>query len=142
MRVALEHQLDESTTKPVRGNRGRHSRNTPDELRRVAEEKGLDGEDLVRTSRLTARVDNNAVADGYQIYLHSFVVTSEGEWVVVQQGMNTAKRTARRYHWHSVGLKSFTEAPHAGIAGPWQGEIINLVDQGATAAQSAPYKIC
>ena len=78
------------------GGRGRHSRNTPVELRSVAERTGLDGEALVRTSRLTARVDNNAIADGFQIYLHSFVLTAEGEWAVVQQGMNEATRTARR----------------------------------------------
>src|SRR5689334_9637173 len=74
----------------VCGGRGRHSRNTPDELRAVAERRGLDGEALVRTSRLTARVDNNAIADGFQIYLHTFVVSGSGEWAVVQQGMNEA----------------------------------------------------
>src|SRR5215470_6210708 len=72
----------------VCGGRGRFSRNTPQELLNVAVRRGLDGETLVRTSRLTARVDNNAIADGFQIYLHSFVVTSDGEWAVVQQGLN------------------------------------------------------
>ena len=72
------------------GGRGRHSRNTPDELRTIADRTGLDGDALVRTSRLTARVDNNAIADGFQIYLHSFVLTADGEWAVVQQGMNEA----------------------------------------------------
>src|SRR5204863_5352497 len=81
----------------VCGGRGRHSRNTPDELRAVAERRGLDGEALVRTSRLTARVDNNAIADGFQIYLPSFVLTAERQWAVVQQGMDEATRTARRY---------------------------------------------
>src|SRR3954447_17178367 len=70
------------------GGRGRHSRNTPAELRAVAERRGLDGESLVRTSRLTARIDNNAIDDGFQIYLHSFIVTAGGEWAVVQQGLN------------------------------------------------------
>ena len=69
------------------GGRGRFSRNTPDELRAIAERRGFDGEALVRTSRLTARVDNNAIADGFQIYLHNFVVTASGEWAVVQQGL-------------------------------------------------------
>src|SRR5213594_3852158 len=68
----------------VCGGRGKHSRSTPDELRAVAERRGLDGEALARTSRLTARVDNNAIADGFHIYLHSFVVSSNGEWAVVQ----------------------------------------------------------
>src|SRR4030095_5200375 len=70
------------------GGRGQHSRNTPDELRRIGLRTGLDGDALVRTSRLTARIDNNAVADGFQIYLHSFVLTADGEWAIVQQGMN------------------------------------------------------
>src|SRR6266498_2700823 len=70
----------------VCGGRGRFSRNTPQELRSLANQIGVDGEALVRTSRLTARVDNNAVADGFQIYLHSFILTGKGEWAVVQQG--------------------------------------------------------
>src|SRR6201997_3288983 len=76
----------------VCGGRGRHSRNTPSELLAVAESQGLDGESLVRTSRLTAKIDNNCIADGFQIYLHSFVLTADGEWAIVQQGMNEASR--------------------------------------------------
>src|SRR6476620_11052882 len=90
------------------GGRGRHSRNTPDELRAVADRRGLDGDSLVRASRLTARVDNNAVADGFQIYLHTCIVTASGEWAVVQQGMNEASGMARRYHWHSQTVRDFT----------------------------------
>jgi hypothetical protein len=119
------------------GGRGRHSRSTPDELRGVAGQHGLDGELLVRNSRLTARVDNNAIGDGFQIYLHNFVVTRDGEWAVVQQGMNEANGMARRYHWHSPTVRSFTEAPHTGIVGEPQGQILNLVDAHAGAAQSA-----
>jgi hypothetical protein len=121
----------------VCGGRGRHSRNTPQELLAVAERRGFDGEALVRTSRLTARVDNNAIADGFQIYLHSFVVTAEGEWAVVQQGLNDASGTARRYHWHSATVRDFTAEPHTGIVGAHQGEILNLVDAQAGAAQDA-----
>jgi uncharacterized protein len=119
------------------GGRGRHSRNTPEELRGVAERHGLDGEALVRHSRLTARVDNNAIGDGFQIYLHNFVVTREGEWAVVQQGMNQGSRMARRYHWHSASTRSFIDAPHTGIVGEPQGTILNLVDPQAGQAQSA-----
>ena len=96
------------------GGRGRFSRNTPQELRSIAEHRGLDGEALVRTSRLTARIDNNAIADGYQIYLHSFVVTSNGEWAVVQQGLNDRSGMARRYHWHSASVRDFVAEPHTG----------------------------
>ena len=97
----------------------------------------MDGEALVRTSRLTARIDNNAVADGFQIYLHSFIVSADGEWAVVQQGMNTASRLARRYHWHSPGVRDFTADPHAAIVGPSEGVIRNLVDGRARPAQEA-----
>lgn len=125
----------------VCGGRGRHSRNTPAELRAVAERRGLDGDALVRTSRLTARVDNNAIADGFQIYLHTFVVSASGEWAVVQQGMNEASRLARRYHWHSAAVRDFTEAPHTAIVGEPQGEILNLVDTAAGPAQHALLEI-
>lgn len=121
----------------VCGGRGKHSRNTPDELRIIAEKTGLDGESLVRASRLTARVDNNAIADGFQIYLHGFVVTRDGEWAVVQQGMNEGSRLARRYHWHSASVRDFTCEPHTAIVGEHAGLIQNLVDHRARAAQDA-----
>jgi uncharacterized protein len=119
------------------GGRGRQSRRTPQELRAVADRVGMDGEALVRTSRLTARVDNNAIADGFQIYLHSFVLTADGDWAVVQQGMNTGTRLARRYHWHSAGVRSFTADPHTAIVGAHEGVIRNLVDGRARPAQDA-----
>jgi len=119
------------------GGRGELSRLTPDELRRVAERTNSDGEALVRTSRLTARIDNNAIADGFQIYLHSFVVTREGEWAIVQQGMNEGMRLARRYHWHSATVRDFTADPHTAIIGESRGEIRNLVDGRARPAQQA-----
>jgi uncharacterized protein len=119
------------------GGRGRHSRNTPDELRAIAGRRGFDGDGLVRTSRLTARIDNNALADGFQIYLHTFVLTSDGEWAVVQQGLNDATGMARRYHWHSASVRDFIAEPHTGIVGAHQGTIMNLVDLEATRAQGA-----
>jgi hypothetical protein len=119
------------------GGRGRHSLRTPDELRDVAGRTGLDGDELVRASRLTARVDNNAIADGFQIYLHAFFVTSGGEWAVVQQGLNDASGLARRYHWHSATIRDFTSEPHAAIVGENQGAIMNLVDAQARPAQKA-----
>src|SRR5436190_4039549 len=121
----------------VCGGRGKQSLRTPDELRAIADRVGVDGEALVRTSRLTARVDNNAVADGFQIYLHSFVVTADGHWAVVQQGMNEATRLARRYHWHSASVRDFTADPHAAIVGAHAGTIRNLVDARARPAQDA-----
>ncbi len=119
------------------GGRGKQSRNTPAELRDIAARTTLDGDVLVRTSRLTARIDNNAVADGFQIYLHSFVLTSEGEWAIVQQGMNETTGTARRYHWHSATVRDFTAEPHTAIVGEHAGTIMNLVDPQARPAQDA-----
>lgn len=119
------------------GGRGRHSRRTPHELREIAQRTGLDGEALVRTSRLTARIDNNAIVDGFQIYLHSFILTLDGDWSVVQQGMNTASRLARRYHWHSAAVRDFTADPHTAIVGQHAGTITNLVDGRARPAQDA-----
>jgi uncharacterized protein len=121
----------------VCGGRGEHSRKTPDELRSLSDRLGLDGETLVRTSKLVAKVDSAAVQDGFDLYLHGFVVTDDGKWVVVQQGMNGDKRQARRYHWHSQGLTSFVDAPHSAIDGPAQGEIVNLTDHRADASRTA-----
>jgi hypothetical protein len=121
----------------VCGGRGRHSIRTPNELRSFGLKTGLDGDALARTSRLTARVDNNAVADGFQLYLHSFVVTGYGQWTVVQQGMDSENRSARRYHWHSASVRDFVSDPHTAILGKPQGEILNLVDGRAARAQQA-----
>src|SRR5262249_21998519 len=105
--------------------------------RAVADRTGVDGVVLARTSRLTARVDNNAIADGFQIYLHTFVVTNAGEWAVVQQGMNEGSRLARRYHWHSADVRDFVCEPHTAIVGEPAGEIQNLVDHEAAPARRA-----
>ncbi|WP_018344659.1 DUF763 domain-containing protein [Cytophaga aurantiaca] len=118
------------------GGKGKHSRKTPDELLLLAERTGLNGTELVRSSKLSAKVDNTAIQDGFQLYLHSFIVTDEGEWAVVQQGMNDATGMARRYHWHSEKVNSFVEAPHTFIYGQNQGPILNLVDTEAVSAKT------
>jgi uncharacterized protein len=119
----------------VCGGRGRHSVRTPEELRVFSLKVGLHGDVLARTSRLTARVDNNAVADGFQLYLHSFVIARSGEWAIVQQGMNPENHLARRYHWHSTTVRDFVSNPHSAILGRPQGKIMNLVDARAANAQ-------
>ncbi len=119
----------------VCGGRGSHSRKTPDELMAIAARVGLDGAGLARTSRLVAKVDSAAVQDGFDLYLHGFIVADDGKWVVVQQGMNGASRLARRYHWLSEDLKSFVEAPHTAIDGRNQGNIVNLTDRRAAASR-------
>ena len=121
----------------VCGGRGKYSRMTPDELLGIAGQEGLDGDALVRNSKLVAKVDNNAVQDGFQLYQHNFILTRKGSWAVVQQGMNTEKKKARRYHWYSTNLRSFVEEPHSGIVGDNQGKILNLTDIKADKARTS-----
>jgi hypothetical protein len=125
------------------GGKGKHSLQTPAELMAVGDKTGLDGNHLAYCSRLSAKVDNTAVQDGYQLYLHSFVVSASGNWGVVQQGMNTEGESAqaRRYHWHSGQLQSFIDEPHAAVCGTSQGEIMNLVAREAKPAQEAMLQI-
>lgn len=115
------------------GGKGKLSMQTPQELLQVSDRIGLNGSDLIRSSKLVAKVDNTAVQDGYQLYLHNFIVADNGNWSVVQQGMHEKDGTARRYHWHSEKIKSFVEEPHAGITGPSQGMIFNLTATEAAA---------
>src|SRR5882757_1373704 len=125
----------------VCGGRGKHSRRTPDELTAIGERTGIDGQALTRASRLVAKVDSAAVQDGFELYLHGFLVTDDGKWTVVQQGMNGEKRQARRYHWHSENLRSFVDEPHSAIDGPAQGEIINLTDHRAENSRAAQLEL-
>src|SRR5450631_4077145 len=119
----------------VCGGRGRHSRRTPEELVTIGDRVGFDGSALAKASRLVTKVDSAAVQDGFDLYLHGFIVTDEGRWVVVQQGMNGDRRQARRYHWLSEGLNSFVEEPHAAIDGLCHGEIVNLTDRRAESSR-------
>lgn len=125
----------------VCGGRGKHSRLTPSELLAVGDRTGVDGQALATASRLVAKVDSAAVQDGFQLYLHGFIVTREGQWTVVQQGMNDAKGQARRYHWLSEGLHDFVDAPHAAIDGHTQGDILNLTDPRARASRTAQLEL-
>ncbi|MEM9526552.1 MAG: DUF763 domain-containing protein, partial [Bacteroidota bacterium] len=125
----------------VCGGKGRDSTRTPAELLRVGEQTGLDGDELARCSKLSAKVDNTAVQDGFQLYLHGFLVSDEGDWTVIQQGMQGATGLARRYHWHSAGITSFVEEPHAAILGDNQGDILNLVAKAAQPTQQGILEI-
>ncbi|CAN7654627.1 DUF763 domain-containing protein [Rhizobium sp. LjRoot258] len=115
----------------VCGGRGAQSRKTPEELVDIGYRVGIDGARLAGVSRLVAKVDSAAVQDGFDLYLHGFIVADDGKWVVVQQGMNDERRQARRYHWLSEGLESFLDSPHRAIEGRGQGNIINLADRRA-----------
>lgn len=108
------------------GGKGKHSRQTPAELMRIADSTGLNGNELVRCSKLSAKIDNTAIQDGFQLYTHNFILSEEGDWTVIQQGMKAEDKTARRYHWHSENIQSFIEEPHSGVYGANQGLILNL----------------
>lgn len=115
----------------VCGGRGKYSRRTPDELKILADMTGMDGNKLINCSKLAAKVDGTAVQDGFQLYQHNFILSDEGDWTVVQQGMNVQEKKARRYHWSSEKLRSFVEEPHTGVTGENQGLILNLTDLNA-----------
>lgn len=115
----------------IAGGKGKFSKETPNELLKIADLTGLNGTELVKASKLSAKVDNAAIQDGYQLYTHNFILSDEGSWTVVQQGMSGKDKTARRYHWHSENLKSFVDEPHTGICGKNQGIILDLTAKSA-----------
>ncbi len=114
----------------IAGGKGRTSRRAPEELEKIGEIFNLSTskvQNLIRASRLTAKVDNAAVQDGYTLYHHSFIVDERGNWVVIQQGMNLSDQTARRYHWSSKKLRSFVKEPHEAILGDkFRSRVLNL----------------
>ncbi len=119
------------------GGKGAASRRTPAQITAACESLGHDPEPLVQASRLSAKVDNTALQDGYQLYHHSFFFTRDGQWSVVQQGMNDTSGMARRYHWVSASLESFVVEPHAAICCDKRQATLNLVDRESDAARSA-----
>lgn len=125
----------------VCGGKGKHSLKTPQELIQVGMKTGLDGNELARNSKLSAKVDNTALQDGYQLYIHNFLVTDTGAWTVVQQGMNPKNGKARRYHWHSGSMTNFVREPHTAVCGEHHGNILNLVHKEAEVTQNAILEI-
>jgi uncharacterized protein len=123
------------------GGKGKFSKDAPKELLLVGEKTGLNGDELVRFSKLSAKVDNTAVQDGFQLYIHNFIVSAEGDWTVVQQGMREGDAMARRYHWHSQHVRSFVEEPHTAICGINQGQILNLTASEANTTREGMLNI-
>ena len=123
------------------GGKGKYSRQTPDELLRISDKIGLDGNYLVRCSKLSAKVDNTAIQDGFQLYTHNFILSDTGKWAVIQQGMSDVSSTARRYHWHSDSLTSFVEDPHTSIYGKNTGLILNMADKLADSSRKSIMQI-
>jgi hypothetical protein len=119
------------------GGKGAVSRRTPSEITAACEVLSRDPDPLVHASKLSAKVDNSAVQDGYQLYHHCFFFTQEGNWCVVQQGMNDSNGTARRYHWLGDGLQSFVNEPHAAVCCDARAETVNLVAAESSDARTA-----
>jgi len=111
----------------VAGGKGAASRRTPSEVEAWGERISLDPASLVYASRMSAKVDNSAVQDGYQLYHHTFLFTARGSWAVVQQGMNDANHYARRYHWLGESVADYVNEPHSAIAAQAKGTTLNLV---------------
>ncbi|MFN2572384.1 MAG: DUF763 domain-containing protein, partial [Gemmatimonadales bacterium] len=122
----------------IAGGKGRLSRRTPLELHEIGGRLGMDGARLAYNSRMAAKVDSAAVQDGFGIYHHSFFLTDDGEWAVVQQGMRPHDSSARRYHWLGSHVSDFVNEPHAAIASDKCGQhVLNLVATESSPARSA-----
>ena len=119
----------------ILGGKGKYSYYAPGQIKTVSSKHGLKGDELVKACQLTKRVDNNAVQDGYNLYQQYFILSDEGEWTCISQGMNTSTRRARRYHWHSPAVRSFVEDPHKAIVGRQDRKILNLADGRADFAR-------
>lgn len=119
----------------VAGGKGAASRKTPDEIFKTGDTFKVEPSPLIYASRMTAKVDNNALQDGYQLYHHCFVFTRNGSWAVVQQGMCEATRYARRYHWLGEGVKDFVCEPHAAICCDQKKSALNMVAQESKTAR-------
>jgi hypothetical protein len=126
------------------GGKGALSRKTPDEIENMVETRKVDADPgkLVYLSRICAKVDNSMIQAGYQLYHHVFLFDKNGNWAVVQQGMNPRLKWARRYHWLSDGLKSLVEEPHSGIIGVSKHEnVLNLTARESRANRDASLEV-
>ncbi|MDG1165567.1 MAG: DUF763 domain-containing protein [Porticoccaceae bacterium] len=119
----------------ILGGKGKQMTYTPRQITKVSDRHSLDAPQILKSQRLSARVDNNAIQDGFDLYQQYFLLTDEGEWTAISQGMNKSNRRARRYHWHSPTVQSFGSSPHTGIAGLENQSILNLVDPSAETLQ-------
>ncbi len=129
--------LEEEAGVFLAGGKGAASRKTPAQIEELSALSGVDPAPLVYASRISAKVDNAAVQDGYQLYHHVFAFTGSGEWAVVQQGMNEESRTARRYHWFSGSLADIVVEPHAAVCCDRVGPALNLTAEESEGARTA-----
>ncbi len=116
----------------IAGGKGATSRRTPIEIESVGKYVSVNTEKLIYSSKMSAKVDNTALQDGYQLYHHTFIFTRDGQWAVIQQGMNESDRTARRYHWLSDDVNEFVCEPHSAICSEKDAEVLNMVAKEST----------
>jgi hypothetical protein len=122
----------------VAGGKGKSSLRTPVELHAIGDHLGINGAQLAYNSRMSAKVDSAAVQDGFAIYHHTFIVTSDQKWAVVQQGMREGDGMARRYHWLGERVNDFVCEPHAAVASDLRDQpVLNFVASESTPARSA-----
>jgi hypothetical protein len=120
----------------VAGGKGRTSRKTPAEIESSGHLLKVNPSPLIYASRMSAKVDNSALQDGYQLYHHTFFFTKDGSWAVIQQGMNEINRYARRYHWLGENVTDFVYEPQSAICSQARGKALNLVASESTKARN------
>lgn len=123
----------------ITGGKGRASKKTLHQIEQIGEQFNLSTariEKLKYSSRMAAKVDNSAIQDGYNLYHHVFLFSENGSWSVIQQGMNPETNYARRYHWISPHVKSFTYEPHDAIVGARNGTpVLDMTSKKSVNAQ-------
>ncbi len=121
---ALKEGLKDSERIQVAGGKGKTSLKTPNEIRESS--FPINEEKLIKSSKMSAKVDSNCVQDSFNLYHHAFFFTQEGDWTVVQQGLMPEEGYARRYHWISDSVESYVEEPQEGIASDHRTNTLNL----------------
>lgn len=131
------NQIGSETGLFVAGGKGKRALQTPHEIRSISEKEGMDAGRLIYASRISAKVDNTALQDGFSLYHHVIIFDTRGNWAVVQQGMNEVTGYARRYHWFSRTVKDFVVEPHHAVCSDWKGRVLNLVASESEESRSA-----
>lgn len=129
--------LEKDTGIFVAGGKGKVSLRTPLEIEIAAHTYPLrtDAQKLIYASRMSAKVDNNALQDGYTLYHHAFIFTEKGSWTVIQQGMNPETSFARRYHWLGSKVQDFVCEPHSAICCDYKSRVVDLVAKDSVEAR-------
>lgn len=114
----------------IAGGKGKTARKTPEEIKKYSWQFLFNPSPFIYASKMSAKIDSAAVQDGFALYHHTIFFTTDGDWAVIQQGMNPSLRQARRYHWLSEKVKAFDQEPHSGIDSQISlNSVLNLVDR-------------